>query len=94
MNSKVIRGYRSADVAIPRGGYREPSIVITPILDHINGHYVRPNKVAFKYLNFKKDVDLNVHVKVFNFVVKENVETSKNYIINAFNYMLRDTTSD
>jgi hypothetical protein len=34
----------------------------------------------------------DVHVRVFNFVVKESVDTSENYIINAFNYMLRDTT--
>jgi hypothetical protein len=68
-------------------------VVTTPILVHKNGHYVRPNKVALKYLYFKKDVDLNVHVRVFNFVIKTNVETSKKYIINVFNYMLRDTTS-
>jgi hypothetical protein len=53
---------------------------------------VKPNKVAFKYPNFKKNVDPDVHVKVFNPIMKENVEASKKYIINAFNYMLRDTT--
>ncbi len=78
----------------PRGGYRKLSIIIIPILDHRDGHYVRPNKVAFKYPDFKKDDDLDVHVKVFNFVVKANAETSKEYIINAFNYTLRNTTSD
>jgi hypothetical protein len=55
---------------------------------------VRPNRVVFKYLDFKIDVDLNVHVKVFNSVVKVNAESFKEYIINAFNYMLRDMTSD
>ncbi len=39
---------------------------MAPILDHRNDHYVRPNKVAFKYHDFKKDVNPNVHVKVFN----------------------------
>jgi len=31
---------------------------------------------------------------MFNFIIKANVETSKKYIINAFNYVLKDTTLD
>ncbi len=31
---------------------------------------------------------------MFNFAVKANAETSKEYINTAFNYMLRDTTSN
>jgi hypothetical protein len=50
--------------------------------------------VALKYPNFKKDVDPNAHVKVFNFTIKENVKTYEKYIINAFNYMLREITSN
>jgi hypothetical protein len=50
--------------------------------------------VVLKYPDFKKDIDLNAHVKMFNFVVKANVETFKEYIINVFSYMLRDMTSD
>jgi hypothetical protein len=50
--------------------------------------------VAFKYPDFKKDVDLDAHVKVLNFVVKANVETFEIYIINVFIYMLRDITLD
>jgi hypothetical protein len=46
--------------------------------------------VALKYPNFKKNVDPNVHVRMFNFVIKANAETSKKYIINVCNYMLRD----
>jgi hypothetical protein len=68
--------------------------VITQIPNHRDGHYVRLNKLAFKYPNFKKDDNPNVHVRMFNFVVKANAETFKEYIINAFNYMLKDTTSD
>ncbi len=64
------------------------------ILDHKDGHYVRPNMVAFKYPDFKKDVDPNVPVKVFNSLVKVNVETFEEYIINAFNYTVKDTTSN
>jgi len=74
--------------------YPEPIVVTTSILDHKNGHYVRLNMVVFKYLDFKKDVDLDAHVKVFNFEVKENVKTSEEYIINGFSYTLRDTTLD
>jgi len=94
MNSMAIRRYISADVMHLRGGYREPIVIIAPILDHKDGHYVRPNKVTFKYPNFKKEIDLYVHVKMFNSIVKTNVETSKEYIINVFSYMLRDMASD
>jgi hypothetical protein len=71
-----------------RGGYRKPSIVTIPILDHRDGRYVKLNKVALKYLDFKKDVDPDAHVKMFNFVVKENAKTFKEYIINALSYTL------
>jgi hypothetical protein len=94
MSLVVARGYRSANIVYPRGWHQEPFTVITPILDHRDGHYVRPNIVAFKYPNFKKNVDPNVHVKIFNFAIKENVENFEKYIINAFNYMLRDSTLD
>ncbi len=50
--------------------------------------------VSFKYPNFLKYVDLNVHVKVFNFVVKANEKTFEEYIINALNNMLKDITLD
>jgi hypothetical protein len=49
--------------------------------------------VALKYLDFKKDVDLDVHVKKFDFIVKVKI-TSEKFTINAFSYMLRDITSD
>jgi hypothetical protein len=86
MNSMVVGRSKSVDVVHSRGGYREPIVVTAPIFYHKNGHYVKPNRVALKYPTFKKDVDPNVHVKVFNFVAKTNVETSEEYIINAFNY--------
>ncbi len=92
MNSMATRRYKNADATNPRKGYQEPSVITTQILDHRDGHSVRPNRVALKYLDFKKDVDPDVHVRMFNFVVKENVETSEKYIINVFNYMLRDIT--
>jgi len=73
---------------------KKPYAIIAPILNHKDGHYVRPNKVALKYLNFEKDVDPNAHVKVFNSTIKTNVETSEEYIINAFSYTLKDTILD
>jgi len=50
--------------------------------------------VALKYHNFKKRVNPYAHVRMFNFVVKANVKTFEEYIVNAFSYMLKDTTSD
>jgi hypothetical protein len=72
MSSMVVGGYKSANVANPKGRYREPFVVTTPIFYHRDGHYVRPNTVAFKYLDFKKDVDPNARVKVFKYVIKAN----------------------
>ncbi len=53
---------------------------------------MRPNRVAIKYLDFKKNADPNAHVRVFNSIMKANVKTFEKYIINAFDYMLKDTT--
>ncbi len=85
-------GYKNANVTNPRRGYQIPFGVIAPILDHRDGHSVRPNKVTLKYHDFKRDVNLNVHVKVFNYIVKTNAETFEEYIINVFNYTLKNTT--
>ncbi len=93
MNSMVVGGYRSVNVTNPRGGYQEPFVITAQTFDHRDGHYVRPNMVAFKCLDFFLNDDLNVHVKVFNFAVKVNTETFEEYIINFFSYMLRDMAS-
>jgi len=71
MSSMVVGRYKSVDVMHPKGGYRKPIVIIAPILDHKDGHYLRPNRVALKYHDLKKDVDINAHVKMFNFVVKQ-----------------------
>jgi hypothetical protein len=94
MNLMVVGGYISTNVANLRKGYREPSVVTAKIPDHKDGHSNRPNMIAFKYLDFKKNVDLNVHVRVFNFAIKANTKTFEEHIINAFNYTLKNTTSD
>ncbi len=57
MSSMAIGGYKTSNATNPREGYRKPCAVIALILDHIDGHYVRPNMVARKYLDFKKNVD-------------------------------------
>jgi hypothetical protein len=82
------------DAMNPKGGYQKPFVIIVPILDHRDGHYVKAKNVAFKYHDFKKNVDPDVHVRMFNFVVKANAETSEEYIINAINYMLKDMASN
>jgi hypothetical protein len=66
MNSMVVGRNRNVDVVNPKGGYQKPFIVTVPIFNHRNDHYVRPNKVALKYLDFKKNVDPYAHVKVKN----------------------------
>jgi hypothetical protein len=95
MNSIVIGRYKSIDFENLGKGYQKPFIVTAEILNQLNGPSMiltRPNKVALKYPNFKKDVDLNAHVRIFDYIVKVNVETFKEYIINAFSYMLRGIT--
>jgi hypothetical protein len=64
MSSMVVGGYKSIDVVHLRRRYQELIVVIVPILDHKDGHCVKPNKVALKYPDFKKDVDPNVHVRM------------------------------
>jgi hypothetical protein len=54
MSSMAIRWYKSADIAHPRGGYQKPFVVTTTIIDHKDGHYVRPNRVVLKYPYFQK----------------------------------------
>jgi hypothetical protein len=93
MSSMAVGRCKNANVMHSKVGYRKPITITTQILDHRDGHCVKPNKVALKYLDFKKDVDLDVHVKVFNFAIKANAESSEEYIINAFNYTLRDMAS-
>jgi hypothetical protein len=94
MNSLVAGGYKSIDARNLRGGYKEPFVVIARITDNKNGHFVRPNRVTLKYPNLKKDDNVDVHVRVFNFAMKANAKSFEEYIINAISYTLRDTTSN
>jgi hypothetical protein len=92
MSSVAARVYKIANVMNMRGGYQKLFIVTTPIFYHRYGHYVRPNRVAFMYSDFKKDGDPYACGKMFNFVVQANVETFEDYIINAFSYTQKDTS--
>jgi hypothetical protein len=76
MSPMDVKRYKSAYVMHPKGGYQEPIVVTTPILNHRYSHYVKPNKVILKYPDFKKHIDVDAHVKMFNFVIKENAKSS------------------
>ncbi len=54
----------------------------------------RPYQLALKYPYYEKDADLAAHVRVFNVDVRANGKTSKEYIITAFNYILKETSLD
>jgi hypothetical protein len=54
MNSIIAKRYKITNAENPRGRYWKPSIITIGIPNHINGHSVRPNKVAFKYVDLKK----------------------------------------
>ncbi len=51
-NSMFVGRYKSVDAMNLRGGYQEPFVLTTPILDHRDGRYVRANMVALKYPDF------------------------------------------
>ncbi len=76
MSSMVIGRYKSANAVYSKGRYQKPFAITTPTLDHREGHYVRPNKVALKCHEFKKDDDLDAHVIMFYSVIKANAKTS------------------
>jgi hypothetical protein len=94
MRSMVVKRYRNTNALNLRGAYKKPYVRIAQIPDHKDGHYVRQNKIAFKYPNLKKYDDLDVHVRMFNSAVKTNVDTFDEYIINAFNYMQKNITME
>jgi hypothetical protein len=54
MSSMVNGGYKSENVVNLKGGYQKPFIVTALIFYHRDGHYVRPNRITFKYPDFKK----------------------------------------
>jgi hypothetical protein len=55
---------------------------------------VRPYPSISKYPNYKKEENLDVHVKVFNATIRTNGKTSKKDKINAFTYTLKEMASN
>jgi hypothetical protein len=94
MSSIVIKGYKSTNAQNSEERNHEPLVITHGILDHINGHFVKTNKVALKYPDFKKNADPNAHVKMFNYEVKVNVETLKKISSMCLTIRSRDTTLD
>jgi hypothetical protein len=58
------------------------------------GSMARPCRSPLKYPNYKKDANPNVHVTMFQVAIRVNGETFEEYIINAFNYTLREMRLD
>ncbi len=54
----------------------------------------KPYRSTLKYQNYKKDVNPNVHVIMFQAIVKANGKTLHEFIINAFSYTLKEMTLD
>jgi len=52
MSSIVVGGYINTYAGNLGGGYKKPFVITTRISDDKNGHYVRPNRVTFKYPDF------------------------------------------
>jgi hypothetical protein len=46
-----------------------------------------------KYHEYKKDYDMDVHIKVFKVMIKTNGETINEEIKNMFNFKLKDNAS-
>jgi len=55
---------------------------------------IKPYQSTLKYQNYKKDVDPNVHMIMFQAIVKANGITLHELIINAFIYTLKEMTLD
>jgi hypothetical protein len=53
-----------------------------------------PYHWPLNYLEYVKDFDLNVHVKIFKVAIITNSETNDAKNVNLFNFTLRDTILD
>ncbi len=51
----------------------------------------RPYHRPLNYLEYVKDFDLDVHVKVFKAAIRANSETNDGEIVNLFRFTIRDT---
>jgi hypothetical protein len=46
--------------------------------------------IKLQYPTYVKDIDLDVHIKIFKKMIKANGETMQTNIMNLFNFTLRD----
>ncbi len=51
-------------------------------------------QLILKYQDYNKNAYLDVHVRVFQIIVKVNGKTLEEYIINAFSYTLKKMASN
>ncbi len=49
--------------------------------------------IIVQYSTYMKDIDLDVHIKIFKNVIKANGKTMEANIINLFGFTLGDNTS-
>jgi hypothetical protein len=77
----------------PKGDLPEPpkGDIITYVQPIIP--YSSPFERSLNYLMYKKNSNLNAHVRIFKAVIKANNETILDEIINMFNFTLKDNTS-
>ncbi len=60
----------------------------------VGGSMAKPYWSTLKYPYYKKNAGLDAQVRVFQTIVKANGKTLEEYIINVFNYTLREMTLD
>jgi hypothetical protein len=53
-----------------------------------------PYRRSFNYLEYVKDSDLNVHVKIFKVAIKANTEIDDVEIVNMFIFTLKNIMSN
>lgn len=56
--------------------------------------YSRPFKKPFNYPIYKKDSNLDVHVRIFKATIKANYEMIDEEIANLFNFTSKDNGSN
>jgi hypothetical protein len=50
--------------------------------------------IKFQYPTYVKDIDLDVHIRIFKKMIKANGETMQTNIMNLFNFTLRNNISE
>ncbi len=77
----------------PRGNPHEPLRGVTITFVQLEISYFRPYMKPLKYHEYKKDSNMDVHIKIFKVTIKTNGETINEEITNMFNFKLKDNAS-